>query len=671
MSKKLNVLIIEDSEDDAFLILHELQRAGYELISERVDTSEAMNAALAGQTWDIILSDYVMPQFNGAEALELRNDKKPGVPFILVSGKIDEETAIEMIKKGAGNYIMKDNLARLVPAVKRELSAAKLRLNRKGAETALRESEKRFRTLFEYASDAICLIDRKTKRLLDCNRKASEITQCTASQLKNSHITDILAHEAPNVISRVFNKIEEHGALDGISGLSLLRRDCALVPVDISATMISTFEQQYYLFIMRDISERIKAERALRESEEKYRALFKNMFIGCALHKIIMNEDGSPVDYMFLEINAAFEKITGLKSGNIIGRKVSEVASGIKPDLLSLYSKVAATGDQTRFELQFKSSNEWYSVAAYSPMKGYLVTLFDDITAQKNTERRLKSVAITDDLTGLFNRRGFFSLAEHQIRLAKGSGKSPALLYLDLDELKQINDRFGHSEGDRALKDMAGLLKDTFRESDIVARLSGDEFAVLLTDSSPDAKDVIPKYLQGVLTEFNSKEHRKYKLSVSMGTAFFDPESPYSLGALLLKADNMMYREKGKHKNGQEIIKANGLNMERRKYDRHDLDHEHVAMIDDSLMASIKDISHGGMCLVTLRQLPVDTEHEIILEFPENNTFKASAATVWSSINNKSRKPSMRLPYESGLKFISLSDHERKLLDSVIRQNVM
>ncbi len=127
MTKPLRILIIEDSEDDALLLVRGLRQGGYDPTFERVDTPAAMRAALANQTWDIISSDYVMPQFSGISALELLQETGRDIPFLIISGKMGEETAVDLMKRGANDYIMKDNLARLTPAIERELQEAEVR----------------------------------------------------------------------------------------------------------------------------------------------------------------------------------------------------------------------------------------------------------------------------------------------------------------------------------------------------------------------------------------------------------------------------------------------------------------------------------------------------------------------------------------------------------------
>src|SRR5574341_1217348 len=130
MSKLLRILLVEDSEDDALLLLRELKRGGYEPRYERVETPDAMREALANREWDIVISDYVLPSFSGLAALEVLNESGLDLPFIIVSGNIGEDIAVGAMRAGAHDYIIKGNLARLVPAVERELRDAVVGLER-------------------------------------------------------------------------------------------------------------------------------------------------------------------------------------------------------------------------------------------------------------------------------------------------------------------------------------------------------------------------------------------------------------------------------------------------------------------------------------------------------------------------------------------------------------
>jgi signal transduction histidine kinase len=150
MGATLRVLIVEDSESDTGLIVRDLERAGYVPIHERVETAAEMRAALERSEWDIIIADYSMPRFDALSALRILQGSGRDIPFIVVSGAIGEETAVEMMKAGAHDYVMKGNLARLVPAVRRELGDTEVRRNRRRAEEALEDASEKLK-FFAYS----------------------------------------------------------------------------------------------------------------------------------------------------------------------------------------------------------------------------------------------------------------------------------------------------------------------------------------------------------------------------------------------------------------------------------------------------------------------------------------------------------------------------------------
>jgi two-component system cell cycle response regulator len=166
---------------------------------------------------------------------------------------------------------------------------------------------------------------------------------------------------------------------------------------------------------------------------------------------------------------------------------------------------------------------------------------------QSLMDREIRSLAVTDELTGLYNRRGFFTAATHQLKLAHRQGVDALLLFCDVDNLKQINDSFGHREGDLALVRAADALEETFRDADILARLGGDEFAVLALDASSPSRQAIVPRIDESLEKANAEELR-YTLSFSMGVARFDARTPTSLGELMGRADQEMYAHKKIHR---------------------------------------------------------------------------------------------------------------------------
>jgi two-component system cell cycle response regulator len=156
----------------------------------------------------------------------------------------------------------------------------------------------------------------------------------------------------------------------------------------------------------------------------------------------------------------------------------------------------------------------------------------------------LRSLSLTDELTGLYNRRGFMALAEQHRHWSRRTQRPFLLLFLDVDQLKAINDRFGHAAGDAALCEAARLIRSFFRASDIVARVGGDEFAVLMIDATQEHGDRIAKRLEAFVDSANAGADRPYRLGLSAGCAEYSPQRGPSLEALLKEADEAMYGSK-------------------------------------------------------------------------------------------------------------------------------
>ncbi len=165
------------------------------------------------------------------------------------------------------------------------------------------------------------------------------------------------------------------------------------------------------------------------------------------------------------------------------------------------------------------------------------------------TQQTLRSLALADELTGLYNRRGFLTLANQHLKFARRTKGGCSLLFIDVDRLKRINDTFGHREGDHALITTAKILRQTFRESDVIARLGGDEFAVLAIHSDDDSTRVITARLQEHVKEYNARRDHRYEVVLSVGAVRFDPMRTSSIEDLMISADEALYghkRSKGK-----------------------------------------------------------------------------------------------------------------------------
>src|SRR4051812_30371523 len=209
MSKALSVLLVEDSEKDALLIAHELRSHGYTLRFKRVQNAQGFLAALEEQSWDVVIADYSLPQFSAMGALKLLQKSGLDVPFIIVSGAIGEETAVTAMKAGAHDYIMKDKLARLVPALEREMREATVRRERKQAETDLRNSRDQLRALAARLQSV-----REEERKLITRDIHDELGQAlTGFKMDLAWMRNRLANDDPSTRAQLLEKIVEMGAL--------------------------------------------------------------------------------------------------------------------------------------------------------------------------------------------------------------------------------------------------------------------------------------------------------------------------------------------------------------------------------------------------------------------------------------------------------------------------
>lgn len=182
-----------------------------------------------------------------------------------------------------------------------------------------------------------------------------------------------------------------------------------------------------------------------------------------------------------------------------------------------------------------------------------------DVSERRRMVETIRRLSLTDELTGLLNRRGFTTLAEQQLRTSARTGQRLWLLFADVDGLKDINDRFGHETGDQALRDIARLLgSGLFRAADIVARFGGDEFAILATETGPTDGRELTQRIEIAFDEANADPGRAFSLSVSVGSAVFDPSRPASLDELTREADRRMYEAKRTRRTAREQPDAVG-----------------------------------------------------------------------------------------------------------------
>ncbi len=269
MSRPLRVLLVEDNPDDAELVTRELARSGHEVVHQRVDTAEALRSVLAENAWDVVLSDFSMPGFSATGALAVVKESGRDIPFIIVSGTIGEESAVASLKAGANDFVIKTQLARLVPAIEREIRDSRVRRARRRAEEALRVSEERFRAIMNTATDAVISAD-ATGHILSLNPAAERMFGYPADELLGEPLTVLMPehfHEAHRLgLVRLMSSGE--GRLIGRkTELVGRRRDGSEFPVDLALGTWVSQGRRYFAGFLQDISDRKAVEAQLLMAE--------------------------------------------------------------------------------------------------------------------------------------------------------------------------------------------------------------------------------------------------------------------------------------------------------------------------------------------------------------------------------------------------------------------
>ncbi len=243
----------------------------------------------------------------------------------------------------------------------------------------------RFQNLMRQANDIIILTSKGWK-IQEANERALDAYGYTLDELQKMTLADLSPHQAREKLAEVSAKALAQGNL--LYETEQQRKDGSTFSVEISGRLITVAEDRYWMGFIRDISERKQAEEALRESEERYRELFARMIDGFAVHEIILDDSGSPVDYRFIEVNSAFERITGLKAKDITGRTVREVLPDTEPKWVKTYGEVVLTGEPVHFEEYSGGLGRHFEVSAYRSAPGQFACVVEDITERKRADER-------------------------------------------------------------------------------------------------------------------------------------------------------------------------------------------------------------------------------------------------------------------------------------------
>ena len=347
MGIPLRILIIEDSEDDTLLVIRGLQKDGYDSSYERVETAEDMREALERETWDIIIADYTLPHFSGLDALKLYKEKGLDIPFIVVSGTIGEEIAVAAMLSGAHDYVMKNNLPRLFPAIQKALTEAESRRERKRAEYELQSARAFLDSVINAIADPVFVKDDK-RRFVLVNEALCAIAGRPRESLIGKNDDEMFPEEEAAVLRKTDDIVLDTGK-ENVNEESLTNFSSGEVRTIVTSKTcyIDPAGKKFIVGVARDITDRKRAEEQLRISEEKYRNIFENM-------QDVYYE--TSLDGLILEISPSIEAISSgqYRQTDLIGQQMLDFYDDAQ-ERERLITKLLETGSFSDFEILLRN----------------------------------------------------------------------------------------------------------------------------------------------------------------------------------------------------------------------------------------------------------------------------------------------------------------------------
>jgi diguanylate cyclase (GGDEF)-like protein/PAS domain S-box-containing protein len=528
MRGDIKILLVEDRPEDAELLVREMRRSGLAIVSLRVESEAAYEDALDNFAPDLILSDYTLPGFDGPLALRIARQRRPDTPFIFVSGTIGEERAIEALRQGAVDYVLKDNRARLVPAMERALKEVEDRDARRWALRKLEESEERFRSIAEATQEWIWEIDSQGVYTF-CSPAVEVILGLKPGDLLGKNCLDLVSPSTRAAVTELLRRgiSERRGWRDLVlhmrhakGGIRWLDNN-ALPLLDESGVVVG------YRGVARDITQRrVQQDRIarlsriqavlsginstivrVRDRRELFREScriavqqggFRMAWIGLvepgAARATPLVWEGFNHGYL-ADVGAALgtvEEDPG-SVGKAIRYKKMVVANDIETDPHTVFKREALVrGFRSLIAMPLIVADEVVGVLVlYAGETGFfdyeelklLKDLAGDISFALDyigKEEQLTYVSYYDTLTGLANRQLFFDRLAQAMHVARAERQELAVMIIDLQRFKRVNDTLGRYAGDQVLKELANRLKRTTTESATPARIGGDRFAVVV-----------------------------------------------------------------------------------------------------------------------------------------------------------------------------------------------
>ncbi len=549
------ILVIEDDPGVAALETELIEDLGCDVVSVGSGKAALDWLATCPAPPTLMLMDFSLPDMNGTDLLERIYERRITRPaFIVATGAGDEHVAVDLMRRGALNYLIKDHafLNVLPTAIQRALSDLAIARRLAAAESRLRLAAR----VLDGTAEGVYVTDDQ-HRIIETNPACETLTGYSREEMVGQSPMLLIARTpaAEHIVQNVIPALTEYGKWAG--EIPLQRKDGTPVVVDATISRIEgdAGEPTSYVTLFNDITQRKQAESELRVAATAFETQ-EGMMI-------------TDANRIILRVNRAFTRITGYPPEEAVGQTPRLLKSGRHPPefYAAMTESLLHSGDW-QGEIWNRRKNgdiypEWLTITTVNDETGQLVNFvatLTDITFRKQAEDEIKHLAFYDPLTRLPNRRLMIDRLRHALAVAERHGHHGALMLLDLDNFKNLNDTLGHDAGDQLLVEVAKRLEGCMRDGDTVARLGGDEFVVILEGlddghvAPMQAENVAVKILANlnqpyeidvteVLAGKSIRSLRHHQCSASIGIALFDSQE-MAAEELLKRADTAMYEAK-------------------------------------------------------------------------------------------------------------------------------
>ncbi|HXE97786.1 MAG TPA: diguanylate cyclase [Dongiaceae bacterium] len=502
----------------------------------------------------IVISDIKMPDKDGIQMASEIRALNPSTHIIVITALKNIQYLLDGVRIGINRYVLKPIDFKLL------LEAIEDCVVRVGLEMQVKKQNEYIRRLshvVEQSPSTIVITDFEGN-IEYVNPRFTELTGYSPAEAlgQNSRILKTDA-ASPDAYIKLWNTITSGLTWRGEFLNKKKNGELYWEAASISPLINEDGKITHFIAMKEDITGHKLVEKELQESEKRYRSLFENMMEGFAYCKMLFDDDGLPVDFVYLDVNSAF--VSSIGADNVVGKKATEVFPGIReahPELFEVYGRVSLTGKAEKFILEFKPAGTWLSISVYSTEREYFVAVFDNITERKRTEKdliesenRYRALSITDSLTKLFNSRHFFNQLRYEIERTERYGHPLSLILLDIDDFKKYNDTYGHLEGDKVLTVLADAIRENLRHIDSAYRYGGEEFTILLPetecrDALIVAERIRKSFENSILHPLKESEVHK---TISVGVGQYASNEKES--SFLERVDMGMYRAKNQGKN--------------------------------------------------------------------------------------------------------------------------